>query len=877
MSSASTKARGRRWAWLLVGAWLALLVTSHVTWLTTSAGYEPSTALSSAQLLEQRGAQRGANSVRVSYRDLGAEAGSARSTVLFLHGSPGSGHDFDLLLEQLPADLRLVVLDLPGFGDSEREVADYSVEAHAGYALQLLDHLGVERVEVVGFSMGGAVAIELADAAPGRVDGLALVAGLGVEELELFGDHDLNHLIHGLQLRAIQAATWLLPHFGTADEWILGVPYARNFYDTDQRRIRPALERYEGPLLVLHGVRDFLVPIESARETARLVPQAELTELDASHFMLWTRPAEVARVLEEFLEAVSARRAPTRAQASAARLEAAALDFDPRSLPPASGGALLLLVLLFVLGTFVSEDLTCIAAGLMVAQGRITFGPALFGCSLGIFLGDLGLFLAGRWLGRPVVTRAPLRWFLSPESLDRASAWFVRQGPRAIFLSRFMPGLRLPTYFAAGVLRTSFLRFAFYFLMAVLAWTPVLVGAAWLFGEQALELFESWGAAALVGVLACLLLLERVVVRLFTFRGRRQLVGAWRRWTRWEFWPPQLFYLPVLAYVGWLALRHRSLVGVTAVNPGIPTGGLIGESKSQILAALDEASGLVPPFITLSATTSPEARERAALEFATSAGGGLPIVLKPDVGQRGSGVSIVRSEEELAARARDLQIDHVLQRFVYGEEFGLFYVREPGASRGRIFSITTKQMPEVTGDGVHTLEQLILLGERSVAAASHYLRAQSERLEVIPAVGERIRLVEIGTHCRGAIFLDGSALRTPILEQQVDELARSFEGFHFGRFDVRAASAAALAAGEGFQVLELNGMTAEATHIYDPACGLLEAYRVLFEQWRLAFEIAAANRAAGASPSSWREVLGELFGYRGKQRHHSTSAPRQSS
>jgi hypothetical protein len=63
-----------------------------------------------------------------------------------------------------------------------------------------------------------------------------------------------------------------------------------------------------------------------------------------------------------------------------------------------------------------------------------------------------------------------------------------------------------------------------------------------------------------------------------------------------------------------------------------------------------------------------------------------------------------------------------------------------------------------------------------------------------------------------------------------------------------------LRAGRGLRVVELNGLTAEATHIYDPRHGLLYAYRVLFEQWRLAFEIAAANRARGARPASVAEL-----------------------
>ena len=102
--------------------------------------------------------------------------------------------------------------------------------------------------------------------------------------------------------------------------------------------------------------------------------------------------------------------------------------------------------------------------------------------------------------------------------------------------------------------------------------------------------------------------------------------------------------------------------------------------------------------------------------------------------------------------------------------------------------------------------------------------------------------MQLGTHCRGAIFLDGARLMTPALEAAMDDLSRRAEGFYFGRYDVRVPSVEDLRAGRGLKVLELNGMTSEATHIYDPQGGLVAAYRTLFEQWRLAFAIAAGNR-----------------------------------
>ena len=57
--------------------------------------------------------------------------------------------------------------------------------------------------------------------------------------------------------------------------------------------------------------------------------------------------------------------------------------------------------------------------------------------------------------------------------------------------------------------------------------------------------------------------------------------------------------------------------------------------------------------------------------------------------------------------------------------------------------------------------------------------------------------------------------------------------FYFGRFDIRFKSIDALCRGEGFQILEVNGASAEAIHIWDPEQTVRETYRVLFEQFRL--------------------------------------------
>jgi hypothetical protein len=246
----------------------------------------------------------------------------------------------------------------------------------------------------------------------------------------------------------------------------------------------------------------------------------------------------------------------------------------------------------------------------------------------------------------------------------------------------------------------------------------------------------------------------------------------------------------------------------------------------------------------------------------------LPVVLKPDAGQRGSGVSIIRSLERLRCYVTRAEFDVLVQEYAPGEEFGVFYYRYPGQPRGRIFSITEKKIPEVVGDAHHTVEQLILRDARAVCLAAHYLQAQAHQLDRVPHEGETIPLVELGTHCRGAIFLDGSRFETAELAQAIDEISRKYNGFYFGRYDLRVQDVNELALGRGFKILELNGVTSEATHIYDPRLGLRDAYRTLFRQWRVAFEIGHQNRERGHQPAGLGELLRLVRAYRESSRTH---------
>ncbi|MFA6289151.1 MAG: hypothetical protein WC661_17350 [Opitutaceae bacterium] len=329
------------------------------------------------------------------------------------------------------------------------------------------------------------------------------------------------------------------------------------------------------------------------------------------------------------------------------------------------------------------------------------------------------------------------------------------------------------------------------------------------------------------------------------------LLSRWRRFSRWEFWPMWAVYPPVVGYGIWQGIRHRSFTVFTAANPGIGAGGgLVGESKSEILAGLAGAGGAIASW-TLVPPGEMGGRMQAARQFAESHG--YPVVLKPDVGERGAGVVIARNETEMGRALDENGRALIAQAYVPGVEYGVFYYRHPDDAKGGILAITDKRMPDVTGDGKSTLEELILADERAVCMADFFVKKFASRLDDVPASGERVVLAELGTHCRGALFLDGTHLLTPDLHATIERVSRAFKGFYFGRYDVRAASEEAFRRGE-FKVIELNGLTSEATSIYDPCHSVWFGWRMLCRQWRLAFEIGAGNRKRGAHVLAVREI-----------------------
>ncbi len=710
----------------------------------------------------------------------------------------------------------------------------YSYKEIAENSAQILDSLDIESVHVIGKGIGGSSAIHFVSQFPNLSTSLSLIDANGIVELELLGGYHLNHAVYGAKLSFLNFIDFFVPHFGLIKDLDSQLIRSKILFESDQRLIREALKDISIPVFIQH-TKNSNVSIQVAKEFQRLIPQSELTIYENQR----------SNVENDLVDFISNKYITIKlTEISNERITQSLLPFDEKNALKAEGKALLILMLVIVFSTLISEDLTCIGTGLMIARGLIGFWPGTLACLVGIFFGDILLYLAGKWLASSTLHKAPLKWFINEKDIQKSYHWFEAKGPVIIIASRFIPGTRLPTYFSAGAIGAKFWMFILYFGVASVIWTPILVGLAVLLGKQMMtyfSLYQEYALWVLLGVLSIAFILFKIIIPMFTFRGRRILIGKWKRLINWEFWNPIIPYSFLMIYILFLWIKHKSITVFTLANPSIPEGGFIKESKRDILDNIN-ARESVARYTFLSNDQEIDQKLSLIETFMDEFSLDFPIVIKPDVGERGQDVFISKSKKELEDLINELDSDQIIQEYIGGEEYGVFYYRFPNEKEGNIFSITKKIYLKIYGDGVHTLEELILKDKRAVCLAELHFDNHIDNLYNIPKNGESIDLVELGTHSKGSIFYDGFELITPELSKKIDQISKSFDGFNFGRFDIKVPSKKDLLKGENIKVIELNGVTSESTNIYDPKYSFFYGQRVLRKQWKIAYEIGSQNK-----------------------------------
>lgn len=310
--------------------------------------------------------------------------------------------------------------------------------------------------------------------------------------------------------------------------------------------------------------------------------------------------------------------------------------------------------------------------------------------------------------------------------------------------------------------------------------------------------------------------------------------------TNWEYWPFQVLYVPIYFLWAYYAIKARSIFFFNASNPKIKNGGFIMESKKQIYDLLPKK--YYPKTILIREKSDLKDIVNQLVEKQIY----FPLIAKPDIGLRGSGVKKIKTVSELKEYAEKANFDFLIQDLIpFKNEVGIFYVRHPLQKNGKITGIVSKEFLIVTGDGISTIEDLLKQTPRFQLQFDVLKEEYGDQLHQILRKGETLNLVPFGNHARGAKFLDGSDLITPKLTRMINEIATQIPEFYFGRFDIMYNTFEELEQGENFQIVELNGAASEPTHIYDPKHSVWFAWKELARHITYMYEISVENHKMG--------------------------------
>lgn len=158
-----------------------------------------------------------------------------------------------------------------------------------------------------------------------------------------------------------------------------------------------------------------------------------------------------------------------------------------------------------IIGTFILEDAATVAAAMQVEQGALPVPVALGALYVGIVLGDLGLYGLGRLSARI----GWLRRRLPPHRQEAVRAWISGRVFKVVLVSRFLPGLRLPTYTTCGFVKADLRQFTLAAVVATTCWTSLLFAASLRVGQFLMDHLGAWRWAGAAGFVLFIIVVGR--------------------------------------------------------------------------------------------------------------------------------------------------------------------------------------------------------------------------------------------------------------------------------------------------------------------------------------------------------------------------------
>jgi 3-oxoadipate enol-lactonase len=212
------------------------------------------------------------------------QAGQGDQTLVLIHGNVASLRWWDLVFEELAQSFHVVRIDLRGCGQSG-QAESYSVPEYASDVRALIETLALQNVVLVGHSMGGAIAMDIAVHAPALVQGLLLLNPAPAEGLDAPDEpiplleqmsRDRNLMKMALAATMPTAAGGELFEKLVDDAMVAGPTVLPNYRSIGEIDYRPQLVGLQIPATILYGALDNLISRELIDRTQQAIPGCEL-------------------------------------------------------------------------------------------------------------------------------------------------------------------------------------------------------------------------------------------------------------------------------------------------------------------------------------------------------------------------------------------------------------------------------------------------------------------------------------------------------------------------------------------------------------------------------------------------------------------------
>ena len=217
----------------------------------------------------------------------------------------------------------------------------------------------------------------------------------------------------------------------------------------------------------------------------------------------------------------------------------------------------------------------------------------------------------------------------------------------------------------------------------------------------------------------------------------------------------------------------------------------------------------------------------------------FPLIVKPDMGERGKGVEIIPELSDLENHIAGLPKEpYLIQEYIeYPLELGiLFYWDLEG--KPQISSIGSKSFCHVIGNGKDPFKALVKKNPRLATRIPLLEKRFKKEWETILPKDKHLLIEPIGNHNRGTTFLDGRNYYSKELLDWTANCARQIPGFDYGRFDLKIKDKNAFKRKKNIKIMEVNGVNSEPIHIYDPNYSIWNAYRDIFFQMKIIFDLS---------------------------------------